>query len=246
MPQWARVSFLLKCVLLATSAVVVTSASGKGPTCTSHYGVPDFALVGKPPQKQRSLTFCHEYKASTCCDKETTDNVRRVVYNMQSNQFSAKCRDVSSAPELDRTLARDRSPPLSPAPPRAPLFHDRIPLPRPTRFFHYLNMNKMFWPLDLDSRALLKVDLNTPTHLAHDKKTWEVKSSYCFLQVLFFFSVLEHLTSFSAAADLRLQFTFLRRETSHRIASHHISHAHCTARSPPFHLLKKPPDACVM
>ena len=93
---WARVSFLLKCVLLAMSAVMVTSASGKGPTCTSHFGVPDFALAGKPPQKQRSLTFCQEHKASTCCDKETTDNVRRVVYNMQSNQFSAKCRDVST------------------------------------------------------------------------------------------------------------------------------------------------------
>lgn len=97
--KWARVSFMLKCVMLATSAVMVTSASGKGPTCTSHVGVPDFAIAGKAPQRQRGLTFCQEHKASTCCDKDTTDSVRRVVYNMQSNQFSAKCRDVSSRPQ---------------------------------------------------------------------------------------------------------------------------------------------------
>ena len=102
MPQWVQVSFRLKCVLLATSAVMVTSASGKAPTCTSHVGVPDFALQGKPPQKQRGLTFCQEHKHATCCDKDTTDNVRRVVYNMQSNQFSARCRDVSMTCALAR------------------------------------------------------------------------------------------------------------------------------------------------
>ena len=94
-PRWVQVSFLLKCMMLATSAVMVTSASGKGPTCTSHVGVPDFAIAGKAPQKQRSLTFCQEYKHSTCCDKASTDNVRRIVHGMQSNQFSARCRDVS-------------------------------------------------------------------------------------------------------------------------------------------------------
>jgi hypothetical protein len=96
-PRWVQVSFLLKCVLLTTSAVLVSSASGnKAPTCTSHEGVPDFALQGKAPQKQRGLTFCQDYKSSTCCDKDTTDSVRRVVFNMQSNQFSARCRDVSA------------------------------------------------------------------------------------------------------------------------------------------------------
>ena len=35
-----------------------------------------------------------DYKPSTCCDKGTTDAVRRVVYNMQANSFTGKCRDV--------------------------------------------------------------------------------------------------------------------------------------------------------
>ena len=91
------VSLLLKCVLLTTSAAIVTSASGKGPVCTSHDGAPAFAIAGKAPQKVSGLTFCQEYKASTCCDKGSTDAVRRVVYNMQANQVSGKCRDVSSS-----------------------------------------------------------------------------------------------------------------------------------------------------
>mmetsp|Transcript_45881 Transcript_45881/g.73415 ORF Transcript_45881/g.73415 Transcript_45881/m.73415 type:complete len:325 (+) Transcript_45881:119-1093(+) len=97
--QWASVSLLLKCALLATSAALATSASSVVPKCMSHEGLPDFLAAGTPPQRARGLTFCQEYKSATCCDKGTTDHVRRVVFNMQSNQFGARCRDAWTALE---------------------------------------------------------------------------------------------------------------------------------------------------
>jgi hypothetical protein len=68
-------------------------------TCVSHAGSPDFARAGKPPGKNRGLTFCAEYERNTCCDRGATDAVRRIVAHMQASGFSPTCRDAWSALE---------------------------------------------------------------------------------------------------------------------------------------------------
>ena len=68
-------------------------------TCVSHAGSPDFARAGKPPGKNRGLTFCSEYERNTCCDRGATDAVRRIVAHMQASGFSPTCRDAWSALE---------------------------------------------------------------------------------------------------------------------------------------------------
>ena len=89
-------------------------------------------LAGKPPARNRGLTFCTEYGASTCCDRATSDGVRRVVAHMQANGFSSRCREVRRS---SRSLQTPRSdpypPPISSAQPpshRAP-FSSSLALP---------------------------------------------------------------------------------------------------------------------
>ena len=84
---------LLASALLAVSLAGV-AAKSSAPTCVSHAGYPDFLAHGKPPSKNRGLTFCQQYERSTCCDRGTTDGVRRVVAHMQANGFSPGCREV--------------------------------------------------------------------------------------------------------------------------------------------------------
>ena len=84
---------LLVATLLAVSLAGV-AAKSSAPTCVSHAGYPDFLAHGKPPSKNRGLTFCQQYERSTCCDRGTTDGVRRVVAHMQANGFSPGCREV--------------------------------------------------------------------------------------------------------------------------------------------------------
>ena len=83
----------LVAILLAVSLAGV-AAKSSAPTCVSHAGYPDFLAHGKPPSKNRGLTFCQQYERSTCCDRGTTDGVRRVVAHMQANGFSPGCREV--------------------------------------------------------------------------------------------------------------------------------------------------------
>lgn len=80
------------------------AAKSSAPTCVSHAGYPDFLSHGKPPSKNRGLTFCQQYERSTCCDRGTTDGVRRVVAHMQANGFDPKCREVrdTSRERLER------------------------------------------------------------------------------------------------------------------------------------------------
>ena len=84
------------------------AAKSSAPTCVSHAGYPDFLSHGKPPSKNRGLTFCQQYERSTCCDRGTTDGVRRVVAHMQANGFDPKCREVrdTSRERLERVSMR--------------------------------------------------------------------------------------------------------------------------------------------
>ena len=93
------------CVLLSSCSGATAKPPGT-PTCVSHAGYPDFAIQGKPPAKNLGLPFCQKYDRNTCCDRGTTDSVRRVVAHMQQNGFSSRCRDVSVYPfrgKLSRT-----------------------------------------------------------------------------------------------------------------------------------------------
>ena len=92
----ARVLLVATCfVALATTDAAAAATPTPTPrTCVSHDGLPEFAIAGKPPAKNRGLTFCADYGKSTCCDKGTTDAIRRVVAHMQANAFSPRCRDA--------------------------------------------------------------------------------------------------------------------------------------------------------
>jgi hypothetical protein len=92
----ARVLLVATCfVALATTDAAAAATPTPTPrTCVSHDGLPEFAIAGKPPAKNRGLTFCADYGKSTCCDKGTTDAIRRVVAHMQANSFSPRCRDA--------------------------------------------------------------------------------------------------------------------------------------------------------
>ena len=89
-------SIRARSLVAALLAVFLSGVAAKSsaPTCVSHAGYPDFLSHGKPPSKNRGLTFCQQYERSTCCDRGTTDGVRRVVAHMQANGFSPKCREV--------------------------------------------------------------------------------------------------------------------------------------------------------
>ena len=91
-----RRSIRARSLVAALLAVFLSGVAAKSsaPTCVSHAGYPDFLSHGKPPSKNRGLTFCQQYERSTCCDRGTTDGVRRVVAHMQANGFSPKCREV--------------------------------------------------------------------------------------------------------------------------------------------------------
>ena len=86
------------CATLASVSPAPALASAAR-TCVSHAGSPDFARAGKPPGKNRGLTFCSEYERNTCCDRGATDAVRRIVAHMQASGFSPTCRDAWSALE---------------------------------------------------------------------------------------------------------------------------------------------------
>jgi hypothetical protein len=86
------------------------AAKSSAPTCVSHAGYPDFLSHGKPPSKNRGLTFCQQYERSTCCDRGTTDGVRRVVAHMQANGFDPKCREVrDTSRRVSNAFRRDAS-----------------------------------------------------------------------------------------------------------------------------------------
>ena len=117
-----RTSVRLALAALLAALLAPEAAAADKKTCVSHAGAPDFALAGKPPARNRGLTFCTEYGASTCCDRATSDGVRRVVAHMQANGFSSRCREVRRSPCPRPVPRSDPTPPPTRSRPRASSF----------------------------------------------------------------------------------------------------------------------------